>query len=135
MSKRKSFEDLLKVEIRWPKKGDKPFVAAVTPFDNANIADDGFARLVFMMDGYRKAADLMVAESASDRSTRDILVFPIIFNYRQFLELALKHQLSTYGPAVGIRPNWRAISLTSCGVSSWRCLSTTERKTLTRPTL
>ena len=37
---------------------------------------------------------------------RDMLVFPIIFNYRQFLELALKYQLATYGAAVGMEPNW-----------------------------
>jgi hypothetical protein len=48
----------------------------------------------------------MVASATDNRQMRDFLVFPIIFNYRQFLELSLKYQLATYGPAVGIEPNW-----------------------------
>jgi hypothetical protein len=79
MAKRKSFEDILKTEFRWPTKGDKPFVVADDPFDNANIADDAFTRLVLMMDGYKEAADLMVDRAASDRPIRDMLVCPIIF--------------------------------------------------------
>lgn len=111
MAKRKSFEDILDSEFRWPTQGDKPFVVSDDPFDNANIADDRFTRLVLMMDGYKEAADLMVEKSAAHPSTRDTLVFPIIFNYRQFLELSLKYQLAEYGPTVGIRPNWKTHDL------------------------
>jgi len=106
MGKRKSFEEILNAEFRWPKQGDKPFVVAAEPIDNANISGDGFTRLVLMMDGYKEAARLMIAASADDRPMRDALVFPIIFNYRQFLELALKYQIATYGPSVGIEPVW-----------------------------
>lgn len=111
MAKRKTFEDILNSEFRWPAPGDKPFVVADDPFDNANIANDGFTRLVLMKEGYKSAADLMVQAAASDRQTRDILVFPIIFNYRQFLELTLKYQLATFGPEVRIQPNWRSHDL------------------------
>ena len=111
MAKRKSFEEVLNTKFRWPQQGDKPFVVGDDPFDNANIADDGFTRLVLMKDGYKRAADIMVEASAQDRPTRDILVFPIIFNYRQFLELSLKYQLATFGPAVGIEPNWKSHDL------------------------
>ncbi|MEQ8657169.1 MAG: hypothetical protein RIC24_07660 [Hyphomicrobiales bacterium] len=106
MGKRKSFEDILNAEFRWPKQGDKPFVAAEDQFENANIVGDGFTRFVLMMEGYKQAADLMIAASADDRPMRDVLVFPIIFNYRQFLELALKYQIATFGPAVCIEPVW-----------------------------
>ena len=68
----------------------------------------GITRLVLMKDGYKTAADLMVEAAASDRLSRDTLVFPIIFNYRQFLELSLKYQLATFGPEVGIKPNWKS---------------------------
>lgn len=111
MAKRKTFEDILNSEFRWPEQGDKPFVVADDPFDNANIADDGFTRLVLMKEGYRSAADLMIQAAASDHQMRNILVFPIIFNYRQFLELTLKYQLATFGPEVAIRPNWRSHDL------------------------
>ena len=111
MAKRKSFEELLNTKFRWPRQGDRPFVVVDDPLENVNIADDGFTRLVLMMEGYKKAADLMVQASANDSPKRAALVFPIIFNYRQFLELSLKYQLATYGPAVGIRSNWKSHDL------------------------
>ncbi len=111
MTKRKTFEKILNADFRWPKKGDRPFVEADDPYDNANIANDGFTRLVLMIEGYKRAADLMIAEAVSDRRSRAMLVFPIIFNYRQFLELSLKYQLATFGPAVGIAPNWHTHDL------------------------
>lgn len=108
LAKRKTFEDILNTEFRWPVTDDKPFVVANDPFDNANVANDGFTRLVLMMEGYKSAADLMVQAAANDRPTRDILVFPIIFSYRHFLELSLKYHLATFGPAVGIEPKWKS---------------------------
>lgn len=110
MAKRKSFEAILDQKFRWPAKGDAPFVEADDPLENANIAD-GFARLVFMTEGYKKAADLMVAASQEDQYERSCLVFPILFNYRHFLELSLKYQLATYGPTVGVEPNWNCHQL------------------------
>ena len=111
MGKRKSFEDILNTEFRWPQQGDKPFVVADDPFDNANIAGDSFTRLVLMKEGYKMAADLMVEATINEKHMRDILVFPIIFNYRQFLELSLKYQLATFGPEVGVKPNWKSHDL------------------------
>jgi len=111
MAKRKSFEGILNTEFRWPTKGDQPFVVSDEPTDNANIASDKFSRLVLMMEGYKEAADLMVVTATSDRFRRDILVFPIIFNYRQFLELSLKYQLAIFGPSVDIKPNWNTHKL------------------------
>ncbi len=111
MTKRKKFEEILETEFRWPTKGDRPFVIAENPHENANIASDQFTRLVHMMEGYKITADLMVVEANTRDHSRDFLVFPIIFNYRQFLELSLKYQLATYGPAVGVNPNWKTHDL------------------------
>jgi hypothetical protein len=111
MAKRKSFEALLDAEFRWPKRKDMPFVVADVPLENANIAGDEITRLVLMIEGYKKGADLMVRAAEDDRITRDELVFPIIFNYRQFLELSLKYQLATHGPAVDVQPNWESHDL------------------------
>lgn len=111
MGKKKSFEELLESDFRWPAPGDRPFVVHDDPHKNANIAENGLTRLVLMIDGYKRAADLMVEESERDQRARDILVFPIIYNYRHFLELSLKHQLATFGPTVGIEANWRTHQL------------------------
>ena len=111
MATRRKYEDLLYSEFRWPTQDDKPFVVSDDPFDNANIADDEFTRLYLMTEGYKSAADLMVEHAGGDDFTRNTLVFPIIFNYRQFLELSLKCQLAVFGPAVGIKPNWTTHAL------------------------
>ena len=53
-----------------------------------------------------------MGEAAGDNNlARDTLVFPIIFNYRHFLEISLKYLLATYGSRVGIEPNWRSHDL------------------------
>ena len=111
MSKRKSFEEILKSEFRWPKQGDRAFVTSADPSENANIDETGHARFVLMTDGYKRAGDLMVEAAGHDNLARDTLVFPIIFNYRHFLEISLKYLLATYGPTVGIEPNWRSHDL------------------------
>ncbi len=111
MSKRHVFEDILNSDFRWPMEGDTPFVEAADPMDNALIAKDDFARLVLMTDGYKRAADIAVAHCAEHPVDRDFLVYPIIFNYRQFIELSLKYQLATHGRPVDIEANWNTHKL------------------------
>lgn len=111
MAKRKTFEELLNSEFRWPRSGDTPFTRSGDWQRNAYLASDTTTRLVLMMEGYKKAADLMVEQAMSDGADRDFLVFPIIFNYRQFLELSLKYLLSVYGRHVGVAENWQSHDL------------------------
>lgn len=106
MSKRHMFETILVSDFRWPMEGDQPFVEADNPMDNALIAENDFTRLVLMKEGYKRAADLAVTHCTESRSDRDFLVYPIIFNYRQFIELSLKYQLATYGHHVEIKAIW-----------------------------
>ena len=111
MAKRRSFEEILSSEFRWPRQADKAFVASSNPSENANIDESGHSRLALMTDGYKRTCDLMVEAAGDDKWARDTLVFPIIFNYRHFLEVSLKYLLATYGPAVGVAPNWRSHDL------------------------
>ena len=98
-------------QFRWPRQGDKAFVTSANPSENATIDQSGHSRLVLMTDGYKTAGDLMVEAASTDDLARDTLVFPIIFNYRHFLEISLKYLLATYGPTVCIKPNWRSHNL------------------------
>ena len=90
MAKRKTFDEILESEFRWPKKGDLPFQQSEQWNKNACLAQNAIIRLALMTDGYKKAADLAVIQATDSRGDRDFLVFPIIFNYRHFLELSLK---------------------------------------------
>jgi hypothetical protein len=106
------FEAILTHDFRWPTKGDRAFKASPRWEDDAHLDQHGHGRMVMMMGGYKKGADLMVARATEHRFDRDMLVFPIIFNYRQFLELSLKFLISTYGPTVGVEAVWTSHSLT-----------------------
>lgn len=106
MAKRMAFEEALKTNFRWPQKGDIPFQKSDDGYKNALLTKNVTIRTVVMMAGYKKAADLMVKQSMKDQNDRDFLVFPVLFNYRQFIELSLKYLLSNYGLKVGIDPIW-----------------------------
>lgn len=47
-------------------------------------------------DGYLKAARLLVRHVTEARSDQDILVYPIVFLYRQYVELTLKQIVIAY---------------------------------------
>ncbi|MDO8587175.1 MAG: hypothetical protein Q7T82_09060 [Armatimonadota bacterium] len=80
-------------EIPWPKKGDTLFA---TGGDRRFSAYVGYRSEWFpYIEGYKLAADVLVESLAEDRirkhrSDADFVVYPIVFLYRQFLELSLK---------------------------------------------
>lgn len=100
------FEAILSQPFRWPKPGEKLFQVSPHWDGNAYVADHPHSRMVMMMNGYKRGADLMVERATSYRPDRDTLVFPIIFNYRQYLELSLKYLISNYGLTVGVEAIW-----------------------------
>lgn len=105
------FQSLLRTDFRWPTEGDVPFRQSDNWVQNAHIDQFGHGRMVMMMTGYKTAADLMVAHVARDRHEGDTLVFPVVFNYRQFIELSLKYLIATYGHTVGIAAHWNTHDL------------------------
>ncbi|MGJ5175522.1 hypothetical protein ACQR16_03535 [Bradyrhizobium oligotrophicum] len=111
MTEENAFESILNREFRWPKAGDRPFTQSQNWQDNAYIDPHGHGRLVMMMAGYKRAADLMVERAIADDVDQSSLVYPIIFNYRQFIELSLKYLISTYGHTVGVDAIWNTHDL------------------------
>ena len=111
MSKRHRFEEILETEFRWPHTGDLPFKPAAAELGNAVVSEDVAIRFVAMIEGYKLGADCMVERAGDNSIDRDQLVYPVIFNYRQFIELSLKRQLMVFGDGVGIEPNWKTHDL------------------------
>ena len=72
-----------------PTDRDKLFSTAEDYWNNAclNLLPDGWALYV---TGYKDAADILVSEVEAHGHYHDTLVYPIIFLYRQYLELAIK---------------------------------------------
>jgi hypothetical protein len=105
------FTAILTRDFPWPKPGDRAFVRANHWEDNAYLERHSHSRTVMMMTGYKKGADLMAARAQEDQADRYALVYPIVFNYRQFLELWLKYLIATYGRTVGVAATWKSHSL------------------------
>lgn len=79
------------VELPWPRPGDKVFTAADDWQMNACVNWGGGWGLYAI--GYKQAGDVLVERVAQDRGEADALVYPIVFSYRQYLELMLKDVL------------------------------------------
>ena len=79
-------------ELPWPAVGEKLFVADLPDWQNNTSLRDllggGWIRYA---EGYRRAAALMVEYVSQRNRDQDFLVFPIVFCYRQYLELQMKH--------------------------------------------
>ena len=72
-----------------PKSTDKLFTSEEDWWNNSclNYLPDGWA---IYTAGYGKAADIIVDWIGSEKHFQDALVFPVIFLYRQYLELTIK---------------------------------------------
>lgn len=93
-------------ELPWPRPGDDPFddAGAEDWWHTAalNFAGER-ADFIAYATGYKLAADTLVAHIEAGRGDQDFLVFPILFNYRQYIELRLKY-LIRYGRRLLDRP-------------------------------
>jgi len=112
-----TLEEMLNFEFRWPRKGDRAFKVSEDWEKNAQLEDRASSRLVLMTNGYKIGADLMVEQAKNSNHERACLVYPIIFNYRHFIELSLKYLLATFGPTVGVKPNWQSHDLATLWAS------------------
>jgi hypothetical protein len=107
----RNFSGLLTKKFRWPTAGDRLFDSSEHLRDDARIVPNQFARMVVMAAGYKKGADTLVQAAIEQGNTRDFFIYPIVFCYRQYLELTLKWFLWTYGPTVGVSANWKSHGL------------------------
>src|SRR5262245_35639735 len=55
------------------------------------------ARDAFIWDGYMTAGAALIDETERRPSDRDLLIYPILFNYRHGLEAAMKWTIEQYG--------------------------------------
>lgn len=78
-------------ELPWPEPGDNLFGEAKDWRMNACVNWGG--RGIYSL-GYRMAADTLVERVTTARQDQDALIHPIVFCYRQSLELLLKDLLT-----------------------------------------
>jgi hypothetical protein len=92
MKRAKTFAEILESaqSRRWPKKGDR-LLRPSNDWDRAvDFAHQPVSRHVHIWGGYMRAGAALVEECGKDSVDRYFLVYPILFNYRHGLELAMK---------------------------------------------
>jgi hypothetical protein len=89
-------------KLRWPQRGDRLFKPALFPAADAEIPATAAGRQELIGRGYKIAADMLIQAAFNDPSRKGLLIYPIVFCYRQFLELSLKDQISRYAKPKGL---------------------------------
>jgi hypothetical protein len=90
--------------LRWPQTGDQLLVSR----RHASIYPDKGERNYRLLRGYKFAGDLLVQRALTDIAERNNLIFPVLFCYRHYIELALKATILEHGPFAGVlldKPN------------------------------
>ena len=88
-----TFADLLELQLPGlPSSRDKLFTSEEDWWNNACL-DSGSNGWILYAAGYKDAADILVAQVEERSAGQDTLVYPILFLYRQYLELEIKDTL------------------------------------------
>jgi hypothetical protein len=96
-----SFASLLERKYRWPKAGDRVTQHVSKPTD-AYVSEEAYERAIFLWRGYFKAGKLLAEECERRPFEVNYLIYPMMFNYRHGLEVAMKEIISEYGAAVNV---------------------------------
>ncbi|RYD03839.1 hypothetical protein N752_17275 [Desulforamulus aquiferis] len=72
----------------WPKLGDSLFIKDSDWWHNACV--NYLNSWGLYAEGYKRSADILVIHVQETHSDQDLLIYPIVFLYRQFIELKLK---------------------------------------------
>src|SRR5262245_56492100 len=77
------------MEIRWPTKGDQAFRRGNACLMSGKRCADRQKDFLFVASGFREASNILI-QRLVDGPRDDSLVYPILFGYRQYLELVIK---------------------------------------------
>ena len=106
------FLSLLKIpQLRWPKAGDRLFGNNSNTTNNAEISANADTRHQRMTNGYKEAADLLLARGLEEPPLQSALIYPTVYCYRHYLELTLKGFITRYGPSCRVQPPGRVHDL------------------------
>jgi len=78
------------IDLPWPRKGDVLFDGGADDWYHNACLNSRYDNWEMYAAGYKLAGDILVQHIIDKRDDRDTLVFPIVFNYRQYLELRCK---------------------------------------------
>ncbi|MDB5352828.1 MAG: hypothetical protein JWN86_4075 [Planctomycetota bacterium] len=83
-------------ESPWPKDDDRLFLESAWAYDAHVVIDPG-ERFYRMPKGYKRAADILIEQAASNLADRSNVIYAALFCYRQSIELYLKKIIDMFG--------------------------------------
>jgi hypothetical protein len=86
-----------KQDSRWPKKGDRLLRNSEDWDRGIDFSNDEVSRHVYIWSGYMTAGAALIEACEQDSYERHFLIYPILFNYRHGIELAMKWIILRYG--------------------------------------
>lgn len=99
----KSFSEILTMKNRWPKRGDRLLRASGDWETAVQFEPHPMSRNAFLWDGYMTAGAALIDEAERRPQDRHGLIYPILFNYRHGLEIAMKWTIGMYGRLGDVR--------------------------------
>jgi hypothetical protein len=93
-----SYDVFKRFTERWPKSGDR----LLSPGRDTFLAEEAEERNYRLLRGYKRAGDILIQSALADRADCKNLVFPALFNYRHYIELALKAIIEDHGAFAGV---------------------------------
>ncbi len=100
MNKRpKNFMDIIDAaqEYRWPRTGDRLLRDSEDWDRGVEFSNDEISRHVHIWSGYMSAGAALIEACGEYSHERHFLIYPILFNYRHGIELAMKWVIARYG--------------------------------------
>ena len=100
MKKRpEKFVDILEQTNRWPKTGDRLLRSSDDWNKGIEFSDQPISRHAHLWQGYLSAGEGLIKLCTQDgyEHERHFVIYPILYNYRHGLELAMKWIIFTYG--------------------------------------
>lgn len=91
------YTDLLDMPYRWPQEGDRLLRRSDDWDRGVSFAKDPISRHVHIWSGYMRAGAALIDTCDEDTHERHFVVYPILFNYRHGIELAMKWIVTMYG--------------------------------------
>jgi hypothetical protein len=89
-------------EYVWPKRGNRLLQPAADSDRAVTLSPRAFDRHVHIWSGYMLAGDALVDRATQEPLDGHFLVYPILFNYRHALEVAIKYTIEQYGCYVDV---------------------------------
>ena len=103
-------------DFPWPRRGDKLFTSEGSDWWNKACLTHFSDGWWIYATGYKLGADLLVQYVTETHKNQDRLIYPIVFLYRQYLELRLKELIKNGSTIIEESSDRCIMTFLGCGL-------------------